>query len=491
MNESPILSTAAMGRILGTSPVPLTSVDMAKSLRVAFYAAVSSNAKLDSFLEKLRVCLIESEVNIITYQQALDEGSDGRIGKGIVLIAPGEGETGNLAIDHVASLSNNTVVAVLGGKHPGLGAGALQERVDALVSGLVWHMAHVIIYIDDTTWTVCNMNGAIDTYSHEALKDRVLDSLIPKLAAPVVPRQKNEFEVEECPFDTSVPDYEFQVRDMLSGSDAWGKTGLLAAQTKMAELEFRTERYRRIAAAFLSYRTGMSYGFLARQLPLAATPAVDLDDGPPLIRLLDWAQNDFYEIEGHVCVALKLMNKRYLVRVPQVSVICTRSGCKKTQLDPDKDLLKLSLVDGRILIATPKDSRAEDDCQPSFDILTILAHAVGNAIVASALARLRSSSTFHTMLRRRGLALAHWHGFVHSSELPESYHLHGLTNPPVSCSTPQAAIFALSGKLTALQQSLEAGIDYLGDVHVEPSHGTNITGNSLVELAGLVRRAGM
>ena len=262
----PILSAAAICRILGTSPVPLTLLDMAKSLRVTFYPPVSSNYRLDNFLEKLRLCLIASGVNVITYQQALKEG-DGRIGKGIVLIAPGEGETGNLAIDHVASLLNNTVVAVLAGKHPGWGASALQMRIDALVSALVWHMAHVIIYVDDTTWTICNMNGAMDTYSHEALKDRIVDSLIPKLAAPVVPPQKDDFEVEDHPFDISLPGYELQVRDMVAGSEIWGKSGLLASQTRIAELEFRTGRYRRIAAAFLSYRTGMSYGFLARQLP--------------------------------------------------------------------------------------------------------------------------------------------------------------------------------------------------------------------------------
>jgi len=491
MNESPPLSTAAMCRILGTSIVPLSTLDMAKSLRVAFYPVVSNSDNLSNFLEKLRLCLIEVGVKVINYENALSEGRNHRIGEGIVLVASGEGKPGDLAIDHVASLSKNTVVAVLRGKHPGIGVSALQTRIDALANALVWHMAHVIIYVDDTTWTVCNMNGAMDTYSHDALKDRVLDSLIPKLAAPVVPPQKDDLEVDERPLDTLVPNYNLQVRDMLAGAEAWGKIGLLVSRTKMAELEFRTGRYRRIAAAFLSYRTGMSYGFLARQLPLMSLPAIDLDEGPPILRSLDWTQKDFYEIEGHACVALRLMNKQYLIRVPEVSVICTRSGCEKTQLDPDKDLLRLSLVDGRVLIAVPKHGGTEDDCQPSFDTLIILAHAVGNAIVASVLARVKSSSGFHSMLRRNGLALAHWHGFVHSSELPPGYHLHGLTNPPVSCSTPQAAIFALSGKLMALERSLGAGIEYLGDVHVEPSHGTNITGNSLVELAGLVEKARM
>ncbi|MGB6649690.1 MAG: hypothetical protein WBG01_14265, partial [Bacteroidota bacterium] len=41
----------------------------------------------------------------------------------------------------------------------------------------------------------------------------------------------------------------------------------------------------------------------------------------------------------------------------------------------------------------------------------------------------------------------------------------------------------LTGKLSALQRSLEEGVEFIGDVHVEPYHGVNITGASLEELA--------
>ncbi|TAK07837.1 hypothetical protein EPO44_03475, partial [bacterium] len=298
MNESPNLSTAAMCRILGNKlPVPLTPADMAKSLRVAFYPAVIRTQKLEDFIRKLRLGLIDSGVKVISYEEALAEGSNGRIGKGIVLVAPGEGEPGNLAIDHVASLSNNTVVGVLDGTLPGIGASRLQNRVNALVSALVWHMAHVMIYVDDLSWTICNMNGAIDTFSLESLEDRIFHSLIPKLAAPVVPPQKGDFEVREDAFDASAPDYGVHVRDMLAGAGLWGKTGLLISQTKIDELAFRNNRYRRIAAAYLSWRTGMSYGFLARQLPVWIEPAFELDEAPPILRRLDWTKEDFHEIE--------------------------------------------------------------------------------------------------------------------------------------------------------------------------------------------------
>ena len=73
---------------------------------------------------------------------------------------------------------------------------------------------------------------------------------------------------------------------------------------------------------------------------------------------------------------------------------------------------------------------------------------------------------------------------VSPSVLPRGYFFYGQSNPPVSCSTHQSGIYALTGKISALQQSLEEDVEFIGDVHVEPYHGINITGASLEELAG-------
>jgi hypothetical protein len=459
---------------------------MAKSLRVAFFPGPSKSQKLDEFLERFRLALLDAGVQVLSYEEALAEGQDDRIGEGIVLIAPGEGEAGNLAIDHVSSLSKNTVVGILDGTLPGAGQSSLQNRVNALVGALVWHMVHTVIYVDDTTWTVCNMNGAIDTFSLDSLKERVADSLIPKLAAPVIPPQKKDFEVQDNAFDAGSRDYRLPVQGLLTGAQVWGKTGLLAAQTKLSELAFRNNKYRRIASAFLHWRTGMSYGFLAHQLPAVTYPAIDLDETGGSLRNIDWTEKDFYNIDDHMCVAVKLKNRRFVVNIPEVSVLCTRSGCDKAHPDPDRDLVTLTLRHGRIIVGKPAGLDEESDCQPSFDTISILANAVGNVIVGSILARIYPKSRFRAALNQTGMALAHWHGYLLSSEVPPGYYFHGHGNPPVCCSTPQAAIFALSGKLRALEQSLEQGVEFLGDIHEEPSHGTNISGRSLMDLVQLV-----
>ena len=484
--EAPVLSTEAITRMIGCKPtVPLTPQEMACSLRVAFYPAVNTSETLEKFLDALRLILIRAGVNVIGYDEALNEGKNGCIGKGIVLIAPGEGEPGNLAIDHVASLTENTVVGVYCGAMPGMGQNRFQKRVDALVSALVWHMVQVIIYVDDESWTICTMNGGIDTYALEKLEARALDSLVPKLAAPVVPPQATDYAIRKDAFDPSTPDYQASVRDLVAGSVIWGESGLLASQTRLDELTYRNLKYRRIAAAYLSFRTGMSYGFLSRQLPLTVTPAVELDYAHQMLRRIDWEQKDFIEIDDQMLVAAKLGHKRFVLRIPEVTVLCTRSGCDKARLDLSKDLVTLTLSKGRVILGLAKGLPDGSDCQPSFDTLIILAHAVGNAILASILATIKQGSKFCLALTHHGLAITHWHGFIEATTLPEGYYMYGNSNPPVSCSTPQAAIFGLMGKLAALQQNIADGKEYMGDAHIEPSHGTNMCGGSITDLVRL------
>jgi hypothetical protein len=229
----------------------------------------------------------------------------------------------------------------------------------------------------------------------------------------------------------------------------------------------------------------MSYGFLCRQFPLAVTPAVELDHAHQMLRRIDWEQKDFIEVDDQMLVAAKLADKRFILRIPDVTVLCTRSGCDKAKLDPSKDLVTLTLSKGRVILGLANGLPDGSDCQPSFDTLIILAHAVGNAILASILATINPNSKFFLALTHQGLAIVHWHGFVDATTLPEGYYMHGNSNPPVSCSTPQAAIFGLQGKLAALRKSIADGKEYMGEAHIEPSHGTNMCGRSIKDLVRL------
>lgn len=484
--QTPVLSTEAISSIIGCkSRVPLAPRDMALSLRVAFYPSTKTDEKLEIFLTSLYAVLKQAGVTVISYDDALKEGSNGHVGKGIVLFTAGEGEPENLAIDHVDSLVHNTVVGVHYGGIPALGQNRFQQRVNSLVNALVWHMVHIIIYVDDQTWTICSMNGAIETFSLSQLEERVTNSLIPKLASPVAPLQKSDFTTEFEAFDPHAPDFEMSIHDMQVGASLMKNFGLLASQTKLSELTYRNNKYKRIASAYLSLRTGMSYGFLSRQLPATLLPAIQLENTHQMLQRIDWEEKDFIEFDHYMIIAPKIGRTRYIVRIPQVTVLCTRSGCNKTKFDPTSDLVTLTLSEGRVILGLAKGIPEGSDCQPSFDTLIILAHAVGNCIIAKILEAVTPNSKFSRALRLQGLATAHWHGDIDASSLPAGYYLHGNKNPPVSCSAPQAAIYALTGKLAALEKSILDGSEYLGDAHIEPSHGTNICGRSMKELAWL------
>jgi hypothetical protein len=207
----------------------------------------------------------------------------------------------------------------------------------------------------------------------------------------------------------------------------------------------------------------MSYGFLARQAA---------DSYRPL-----WLENGKDEEE----VALSIAGTVHRLRVPGAWVLTTRSGCDKSHINPATDLLLMGLHGGRVVIATPRGLKV--DSKPSYDTLTILAHAVGNRLVAALLDRVRPGSAYSAMLATQGAACAHWHGHIPPGALPPGCALYGTENPPVSCSTHQAALFALSGKLGALERSLEEGAAFEGDCHVEPHHGVNVTGPTLLRLA--------
>jgi hypothetical protein len=467
-------------RILGFERrVPLSPGEMARSLRVTFYPVHAASERVRAFAGQLRQALARCDVEVLEYDEARDPRRDDRLQEGLVVIAPGESPMGNLPIDHVPNLRKTTIVGIVDGPCPAEEGTTDQAKLNAVVRTLGWYVVQTVIYVDDNTWTVCTMNGAIIPCSRGAgMAADVLSILVPKLAAPVVPPHAADFEVRPGALDLGDPRYAPYVDDFVRSGPLWEKTDLFLFHTSLEALDFRSPFYKRIVAAYLDHRSGMSYGFLARQTAVSVQPANVLEDRP----------GSLDEAADHL-VTVNLAGKSYRMEIPDVWVFTTRSGCDKAHLDPRRDVLLMGLSHGRVIFETPKGLDPRIDCRPSYDTLTILAHAVGNAVVASALARIHPTTSFALEMQNRGCALAHWHGSVDRQLLPEGYAVYGDANPPVSCSTHQAALFALMGKITALNETLGKGSEFRGDLHVEPHHGVNMTGRSLVELAEWALRA--
>jgi hypothetical protein len=469
------ISSDSLHDLLGIPlDTPLSIDEMCRRMKPVIYPAPLLSLRLEQFCHALVKAMQSLGITVLSEEQA--SGDDGRFLPGTVILAPGSFPDSLLAINRVTTLYNNIIVGIYDEPAPLTPESLPQERLDAIVGRLARDMVHILIFVTDHSWTICTMNGGVVTFHspYPSQKD-VRDTLVPKLTAQVVPPRAEELDIEHGELKTGTRDFEVVAEDFLHCSALWRSNASLLTHTSTEGLEYRSAFYKRIVARYLDQRSGMSYGFFARQLPVNVQPAriAASDDAGLRVRLHE---------------------KSFFVPVPHISVITTRSGCKKHHLDPKKDLVEIGLIQrqgkGRAYIKTPAGLSPDAVAKPSFDTLTILAHALGNALTASILMTIRPGSSFPFHLARRGASITHWHDYPDIEQVPEGYFLHGELNPPVACSTPQSAVYSLLGKIAALEQALETGTEYRGDVHVEPNHGTNIVGMlSLAETARLMNPA--
>ena len=463
---------------------PLEIDEMCKRLKPVIYPAPELSARLERFCRALAATMHELGIAVLSEEEA--SGDNGRFAPGTVILAPGYFPDSMLAINKVTTLYNNIIVGIYDEPAPLTPDSLPQERLDAIVGRLARDMVHVLVFVTDHSWTICTMNGGVVAFSTPLpSREDVRNTLVPKLTAQVVPPRAEELDIEHGALQTGTAEFKAVAEDFLQCSDLWSSNACLLTHTSTERLEYRNDFYKRIVARYLDQRSGMSYGFFARQLPVAVHPALFLEESNSTPEYGEKILNT---------IRIRVQGRIMLVAVPEVRILTTRSGCRKNHLDVKNDLVEIGLIQhngrGRAYLKTPTGYSPEIVAKPSFDTLTILAHALGNALTASILMRLRPKARFPHHLARFGATMTHWHDYPDTELLPKGYHLHGAENPPVACSTPQSAAYSLLGKIAALEMALEQGTTYRGDVHVEPCHGTNIVGMlSLAETAGLMNPA--
>jgi hypothetical protein len=456
--------------------VPLSEEKMAQSLTVTFHPPHKHSARLDAFVEAFKKNLIDLGVKVLSYEDALLDDGSRKVKPGVVIIEQGEGKNEALAIRKVSSLYDNPVVAIFDEAPPIPENPTLQETLDSIVGVLAWNLTHVPIFVEEDKWTICTMNGAvIECGDWRSPRYDILHSLVPKLSAQVVPPSREEIVYRERIFDPIQQGFGDYIDDFMSAAKVWHDNGLMLAHTSIEDLKYRNKLYKRIVSKYLDHRTGMSYGFMVKQLPTPIETAIERESAPSALNGSHWNNQNTLTLDGETYLLVELFNKEWIVKIPDVWLLSTRSGCNKTNLNPDKDILKLGLHNGEITIDTPS-SLSKEECRPSYDTYAILAHAVGNVITASILRNVAPDSEFPDCLENDGLSVSHWHGYPDKSFPLDGYAHHGEENPPVSCSTPQSAAYAFTGKLKALSNYKNNLDQYRGDIHVEPHHGTNITG---------------
>jgi len=310
----------------------------------------------------------------------------------------------------------------------------------------------------------------------------LLESFIPKIAAPIIPPKISDFEISNVTYNVGDEKHSEYVQDIVESGALLEKTNLYPPGKSVDDMSFRNEFYKWIGKIHLDQRNGMSYGFLARQMPSKLSDVYSNEEASKKFKNYSKTKGYFYENE-ELYIKTNIEKQTICLKVPEVWVLTQRSGSKKTAIEPSKDIIKMGLVNGVMKLQLPEGMKKMPDVyKPSFDTQVILAHSVGNAVLASISTYLNKNLDFAKHFESSGLSLAHWHGYINPEHIPDGWHVHGQFNPHVSCSSPQSAHYALSGKINVFQHAIRHNDNYLGDIHIEPHHGINITYWSLRDL---------
>lgn len=527
-----MLSLEAINVILGiTEKVPISAKEMADKMNITFFPCDRSKISRNvlDFSVKLEKTLAELRVNIVPYNKALitvplhksliksflvllknlliglqkvinprksvsyiDVAiipnlifKRRRIKPGISVIAIGESDTKNLPMDNTLSFRESTVITVLDMPPNINNSSGFHEHFDTAMGLFAYHMSNIVIGVSKSNWVVYNFNASHPMYdlNDNEFKKHILNALIPKVVAPIRPHRFSDFILKKDHFDIHDKLHASIVTEFLEGGNLLGKTNLYPPGKKIDDLPFRNNFYRWIGKLHLDHRNGMSYGFLAWQMPTELSEVITKVEAEKKFGKLIPKDKDYFISGNDIYIIIKLDIQELCMKVPTIWVLSQRSGSDKTHMRPDKDLVKMGLVNGKMFLQTPKGLELDEDYRPSFDTKVILAHALGNSILASLLKYKLGEVDFVKLTKEKGMALAHWHGYINPSFIPKGWHVHGIDNPHVACSSPQSAIYSLMGKFNVFLKALSQNEDYFGDVHIEPHHGTNISFTSIKSLA--------
>lgn len=477
------LSQEAIQKILGIeTPICIDAKEMAKSLSVTFFpTSLKISPDIEAFKDKLQKTLKYLDINIMAYERSLVSASTEKkkIKKGVVVIAFGNSRMGNYPVDHIISPIENQIITVIDKPTKIKKRLPYEERMSLGTELLVRYMSSVIICVEKREWIIYTLNGFSPLYqTNDNFAYNILNNLIPKIASRIHPPRLSEFKIKRNNFSEKSQIYPY-VEDLVESSNLFAQSRLFPQKKVINEFRFRSNFYKFIVNLYLDNRIGLSYGFLARQLPVKLEKPFLYKDAKRMLGISSFRQKDFLVKDKKIYILLEINKETLFLRVPPVWVFISCSGAEKTKLEPMRDVLKVGLINGKMMLGLPLSAGFQQGHRPSFDTRVILSHCVANAIYASVLFHFKKDAVFPNAIRNNGMALAHWHGDIFPEFIPKGWHIYGDKNLPFPCGSYQSAIYAFKGKEKAIENSLLNNESFLGDVHIEPQHGINMTWKTL------------
>ncbi len=411
-----------------------------------------------------------------------------RIKKNISIICIGEQDVDDLAMQYIASFKTNSIITILDMPKDITEMSNFVDHFNASMSLFAYHMTNVVIGVSSTNWLIYNFNLShpIYKYPDSNFKHNILHNIIPKLAAPITPHKLSDFIIEKNRFSIADQEISSGVSDMVSGAKLFSKTNLYPDGKKIDDLPFREDFHKLIGKLHLDNRSGMSFGYLSHQLPTKADIVVSLSDfrkqNPDAFETKDY----YVDRHGKIYILHKIAEKLVVISVPDVWVLTLKSGADKTNFKPNSDIIKLGLVNGILKIQLPHGSDIDNTYKPSFDTKVILAHSLCNILLAGVAKYSNRISDYVEKIENEGFSTSHWHGYFNKDILPKNVLTYGRGNLPVSCSSPQSAIYAFEGKFYNIIDKIEHIDKHSGDIHIEPHHGINVSYHGIENLAKFI-----
>ncbi|MEM7007787.1 MAG: hypothetical protein AAF462_01480 [Thermodesulfobacteriota bacterium] len=326
------------------------------------------------------------------------------------------------------------------------------------MQNLIATMSEIIMGIAPDKFSLVNMNLSDSIYLNEDMDDFVMNSLIPKIYAPIKPPVLNRFKKGE--YDPKETDFPTQLAEL----GRMVKSTNLFPQGSSFSDKVKRQSHKDVVVKILEGRTGVSYGFIA----LAEAPKYE---GKVTISKSTWDKLKKVESidddmvrensKGRWYVKTLIRGKEIYQQVPDIWIATSRSGSNKTNLDPNTDIVRIGVIKGKLHLETPKGvDLNRKDIRPSFDTYVILAQAVATSLYAPDLIK-------------DGLPILHFHGYPDPNWFGKSEYHAGASNPSLPCGTVEAALLNYSAIYELANQN---GKSMKMLCLVESDHGVNIMG---------------
>jgi hypothetical protein len=338
------------------------------------------------------------------------------------------------------------------------GSTTYDRKIALGLKNLITTMSEIVMGIAPDRFSLVNMNLSDSIYRNEELDEFVLNSLIPKIYAPIKPPVLNRFKKGE--FEPSHSVFAKQLADL---GRLVEPTSLFPQGSKFSEKITRLS-HRDVVEKILEGRTGVSYGFIA----IAEAP---LYEGPVTVTKEEWESFPVVEsikdermrenAQGRWYVKTIIRGQEIYQQVPDIWIVTSRSGSNKTNLDPNTDVVRIGLIKGKLNLETPRGvDLHRRDIRPSFDTYVILAQAMAAAL-------------YTPELIKNGLPILHFHGYPDPTFFGQSEYFAGARNPSLPCGTVEAALLNYS----AIYEVADRNGDSIKMLClVEADHGVNILG---------------